>query len=100
MSEPTTRARRTRRPPASEAIAIPAQTVGELTPLQWLLRAVNDPTASEARRDRAAIAAAPYVHPRPLAEGKKQRQARAAKAAGGGTAWGSDLDAIADGRRQ
>jgi hypothetical protein len=70
----------------------PAQPVGELSPLAWLLRVVNDPSASEARRDKCAIAAAPYVHPRPLAVGKKQRAATEAKKAGAGTEWGNDLD--------
>lgn len=91
MSEPSTRARRTRQPLVPQAIAIQAQPVGELTPLQWLLRVVNDASASEARRDRAAIAAAPYCHPRPLAVGKKQREARAAKDAGVHSEWGGDL---------
>jgi phage terminase small subunit len=92
MSEPITRARRTRQPPLPQTILTPAQPAGKLTPLQWLLHVVNDPSASEARRDKAAIAAAPYCHPRPLAVGKKQRAASEAKAAGTGTEWGSDLD--------
>jgi hypothetical protein len=33
-------------------------------PLSHLLAVMNDPTASTARRDRAAIAAAGYVHPK------------------------------------
>jgi hypothetical protein len=98
MSEPITRARRTRQPPLPQAIVTPAQPMGELSPLQWLLFVVNDPSASEARRDKCAIAAAPYVHPRPLAVGKKQRAAREAREAGAGTEWGNDLDV--DGHRR
>jgi len=35
-----------------------------ITPLEYLLSIVNDRKASSARRDAAARAAAPYVHPR------------------------------------
>lgn len=74
MSPRPAKARRTRQPLVPQVIVAQAQPVGELTPLQWLLHVVNDPSASEARRDRAAIASAPYIHPRPLAVGKKQRK--------------------------
>jgi hypothetical protein len=106
MSEPAMRAQRTRQPRKPQAIVTSVQpvgggqrSVGDLSPLQYLLRVVNDPTASDSRRDRAAVAAAPYVHPRPMATGKKQRQAKEAKEAGMGTEWGDDLK-ISDGRPQ
>lgn len=58
-----------------------------MTPLDYLLSVINDPAADKERRDRLAIAAAPYVHPRadlPPAPGKKQqRQAAAGRAAQG-----------------
>jgi hypothetical protein len=67
------------------------QQRGELSPLQYLVDLVNDPTADPARRDRAAIAAAPYLHPRPMATGKKAAQAEAARNVGGDDVWGDDL---------
>ena len=35
-----------------------------VTPLGWMLAVLNNPEADEARRDRMAIAAAPFVHPK------------------------------------
>jgi hypothetical protein len=58
-----------------------------LMPLDYLLQALNDPTASQQRRDWAARAALPYCHSR-LADtrGSKKAQQRAdAKRAGNGT---------------
>src|SRR5262245_25985912 len=69
-----------------------AQQVGEITPLAYLLSVIRDSEADPRRRDRAAIAAAQYCHPR-LAE--KTRKAQAAEAAeqAGGSRWGNDLAA-------
>lgn len=67
------------------------QQRGELSPLQYLVNLVNDESADPARRDRAAIAACPYLHPRPMATGKKVREIEAARDAGGGTLWADDL---------
>ena len=63
------------------------------SPLDYMLAVVNDPAASVSRRDRMAIAAAPYVHPRAgdFKRGKKVRQAEAARQAGGGSEWADDL---------
>ena len=63
-----------------------------LTPLAYLLAVVNDETATPARRDRAAIAAAPYVHPRAEPIPKKAQRQAAAATAGLGTEWAQDLD--------
>ena len=64
-----------------------------LSPLAYLLQVLNDPTASQQRRDRAARTAAPYVHRRADSVPKKQRQAADAKKAGGkNTPWAGDLD--------
>src|SRR5689334_7427626 len=56
------------------------------TPLQYMLNTINDGEAAPGRRDRMAIAAAPFCHPR-LSEppvGKKDaRQAAAAAASEG-----------------
>ena len=76
------------RPPEGPAI----QPVAfELTPLQYLIEVFNDPHADARRRDRAAVAAAPYVHARPAPAGKKAAAAKAAKRAGAGTDWAGDL---------
>ena len=83
---------RTGQPSAAEAIRSPKLGSEKLTPLDYLLQLLNDPTASEQRRDRAARTAAPYVHRRADSLPKKQRQAQAAKRAGRGTEWAGDLD--------
>jgi len=69
---------------------------GQMTPLQYLLTVINDPTADSDRKDRLAIAAAPYCHPRlteaQRVKGKKDQQAEAAEQAGTGTPWARDLE--------
>ena|SRR5580765_705529 len=63
-------------------------------PLDYMLAVIRDPNAGTARRDKLAIAAAPYCHPR-VAEatrGKKDLQADAAAMAGTDTAWAGDLE--------
>jgi len=40
-----------------------AEASGEL-PLEYFLRIMRDPNESDERRDRMAMAAAPYLHPR------------------------------------
>jgi hypothetical protein len=40
---------------------IPAPEVGEL-PLEYMVRVMNDPSVDNERRDKMAIAAAPYYH--------------------------------------
>lgn len=67
-------------------VAVQARDV-EQTPLEYMLGVMNDEAADKARRDRMAIAAAPFVHARSEGEqeGKKaQRQARAAEATSSG----------------
>lgn len=57
----------------------------KLSPLDYMLKVINDETADPDRKDKLAIAAAQYVHPRPgTGPGKKQeRQERANKAGSG-----------------
>jgi len=58
----------------------------KLSPLEYMLRVMNDDAADEARRDRMAQAAAPYVHAKPgdAVKGKKeQAQEEAEKVASG-----------------
>jgi hypothetical protein len=60
-----------------------------MTPLEYMLGVINDVGADEARRDRMAQAAAPYVHPKAEAEtqGKKAQRQAAAQTAERGTDW-------------
>ena len=50
-----------------------------LDPLDYLLRVIGDPKAGDARRDRLALAALPYLHPkvhdRVMTRKEKTRQA-------------------------
>jgi hypothetical protein len=65
-----------------------------MQPLEYMLLVMNDPAADEVRRDRMAMAAAPYCHPRVADKsyGKKDAQAEAAATAGAATEWASDLE--------
>ena len=66
---------------------------GGLLPLAYMLRVMNDELAAPERRDRMAIAAASFCHPRVAGTvGKRARAAEAAQTAGVGTDWGADLD--------
>jgi len=68
--------------------------VDGLSPLDHMLTVMRDRTADPKRRDRMAIAAAPYCHPR-VADyrvGAKDMKAEAADNAGAGTAWEGLLD--------
>lgn len=55
------------------------------TPLDYMLAVMNDATADDDRRDKMAIAAAPYVHQRAADQklGKKEQQLEEAKTVGG-----------------
>lgn len=55
-----------------------------LDPLSYMLKVMNDPNEPKERRDRMAVSAAPYVHPRKgegegKKEGKEERAREAAK---------------------
>lgn len=53
----------------------------DLTPLEYMLQVMNDRTVEKARRDRMAVAAAPYVHGKApdAATGKKDQRRKAAE---------------------
>ena len=70
------------------------QLGGGMLPLDYMLAVIRDPNATQDRRDRMAVAAAPYCHPKLMERhtvGKKDQQA-AAEPAGMGTPWAKDLD--------
>lgn len=54
-----------------------------LTPLEYMLKVMNDTGTDAMRRDRMAMAAAPFVHMRPSesSPGKRKLQEEAAKEA-------------------
>jgi len=81
--------------PIKKQVVTEASKVPGITPLDYMLSVIRDPTATQERRDKMAIAAAPYCHAR-LTEaqpkGKKDQQVEAAATAGMGTQWSSDLE--------
>ena len=90
MSSHTTSGRRKPLPTTVQDILKP----GQMSPLAYLLMRINDVCAPPDVRDRLAVAAAPYCHPRAgtvAATGKKAAAAAAAKRAGVDDVWGDDL---------
>ena len=81
--------------PTPKCVMAEVQT-SNMQPLEYMLKVMNDLTVDETRRDRMAIAAAPYCHARKTDEapmGKKDQRAEAAATAGGtGTEWSDDLE--------
>jgi phage terminase small subunit len=55
-----------------------------LTPLEYMLKIMNDPGQDIERRMKMAISAAPYVHPRATEKGKKEVAEERAKKANKG----------------
>jgi len=56
----------------------------QLTPLEFMLKIMNDPNESKADRMRMAQAAAPFVHAKAGEKGKRDEREEAAKKAAGG----------------
>jgi hypothetical protein len=81
------------RPLKSTKVGISRALKNGLSPLEYMLHVMNDPEVDSSRRDRMAIAAAPYVHGRAAEEkpGKKEIATQEAFEAGDGTDWGDDL---------
>jgi phage terminase small subunit len=80
-----------KQPKAPKQPEVPADIQDEakaanLTPLEYMLKVMNDEGEKDkTRRDRMAIAAAPFVHPRKgEGAGKKEERDGKAKAAGSG----------------
>lgn len=80
-SRPTKRAMVKKKEPVKVSVAMPLRSK---TPLEYMLDIVNDDNADEARRDRLAIAAAPFIHARAGEGGKKEERQAAAKKASTG----------------
>lgn len=53
----------------------------DMLPLDWMLKVIRDKDTEALRRDRMAIAAAPYLHPKVDVAGKKEQKNAAAKVA-------------------
>lgn len=56
----------------------------KLTPLEYMLLVMNSDEVDDGRRDRMAVAAAPFVHTKMGEGGKKDQKQEAAKTAGKG----------------
>ena len=67
-----------------ETVNRPRKSLGGLSPLEYMLGVMNDDMADDARRDRMAVAAAPFVHARAeaAAAGKKEQRQAAAEEQG------------------
>lgn len=61
----------------------------ERDPLQYMLDVMRDPDAGPDRRDRMAMAAAPYVHGKVGEKGKKAQKDEAAQALLGAGRFGA-----------
>ena len=62
-----------------------------LSPLDYMLAVINDPRADLERRDRMAICAAQYCHPRAANHPKSMKVAAREAAAEAADEWGDDL---------
>ncbi|NJC06528.1 hypothetical protein GGQ97_002321 [Sphingomonas kaistensis] len=82
---------------ALEACELAAKrSIGDETPLDFMLAVMRDDSQDMRLRTAMAQAAAPYVHAKPSdagPKGKKEEAAAASKTAGMGTDWGDDLGA-------
>ena len=72
---------------------IRAAKKSDMSPLDYMLAVMRNDEVESARRDRMAVAAAPFCHPRISDNrfGKKDAAAEAARDAGIGSGWSDDL---------
>lgn len=75
------------RPKGSGTLRLQPEAREAADPLTYLRGVMADEAADPARRDRAAIALLPYMHPRADAGGKKAAAEAAARDAEAGTDW-------------
>jgi hypothetical protein len=62
-----------------------------MTPLEYMLAVMRDADADLVRRDRMAMAAAPYCHSRMADDRIGKKEVKNAKAAASSMAWMGDL---------
>ena len=65
-------------------VSVPSKDGTDKLPLDYMLEVMNDAKVDASRRDRMAIAAAPFMHPKSGESGKKEEKKKAAEAAGSG----------------
>ena len=65
-------------------VSVPSEDGTKKLPLDYMIDVMNDPEAEQSRRDRMAIAATPFMHPKYGESGKKEEKKKAAEAAGSG----------------
>jgi phage terminase small subunit len=73
--------------PTPDSIEPDAEPPRGKDPLSYMLSVMNDPSATQYRRDRMAIAAAPFIHRRADDLGKKRLIEEEARTAHIGTSW-------------
>ncbi|SEO63588.1 hypothetical protein SAMN02800692_1526 [Luteibacter sp. UNC138MFCol5.1] len=76
-------------PPPSDPVFEGEVLPAKMSPLEYMLHVMNNPRAEGERRDRMAVAAAPYVHGKMGEQGKKAAKDAAAAAVGGGSRFGA-----------
>jgi hypothetical protein len=74
------RPRRTK--PTVTTVNTMVEYTGDLTPMDYCLQVMNDPTQCAERRDRFCIALLPYFHTKLGDIGKKEQSTKAARVAG------------------
>jgi|GEM_PF-680523 len=79
-------------PPATEANPSDIAVINDgLTPLEYMLAVMRDPGADQTRRDRMAMACAPYCHPRMFEQRVGKKEVQKAKAKTANMAWLADI---------
>lgn len=63
---------------------VPDAVNAELTPIEYMMQVMRDQSADASRRDRMAVALAPFVHAKKGELGKKDERKNAAKVAATG----------------
>lgn len=72
-------------PPVATGLDLPeGESPGDKEPLAYMLSVMNDPNADASRRDRMAVAAAPFLHKKLGEGGKKDNAKDSAEKAGTG----------------
>ena len=83
------RPRKRREPvPAAQTPAAPPRAA-RVEPLEYMLGVMNDPAAPPERRDRMAVAAAPFVHTKAGEQGKKAAKHEAARQVASSSRFGA-----------